>query len=415
MAWPVIAGSNDTPPVPISALKWSTCLTSGPTLPPLGAAQRTPLFDAAATLMGLHDPARHPQILPRAQIPMQREPQAKPMGTLRNGNPRGNPNAAPRCGAKTRIGCPCRSPAMKNGRCRMHGGASTGPSADGRARIAAARTIHGGRSAAIRALDRGIAAVKRRGSVVMAMARAGLKVEDLAEPILRLRTVPAGRPSLPRTASTDERNRCFVLRELTAMDFTAQEVRSLLAAIAGRAQIPLHREGAPKPRRSAQDPIHREASPIPPDEPRVCHRPRHPLPCRHHCAESPFPARANPHAPWGDAKSPPRLTLLRGDIPDPSRERPDVGLAERQMHPLVGRGAMRERHARLPFPLRPDGPGREPAAAVRANVPQLGVHALGAEGAFVGADAGERGVRRQIAVAPLAVRTDLQGHRGQRS
>src|SRR4051794_6567498 len=31
-----------------------------------------------------------------------------------------------RCGAKTRSGSPCRSPAMPNGRCRMHGGASQG-------------------------------------------------------------------------------------------------------------------------------------------------------------------------------------------------------------------------------------------------------------------------------------------------
>jgi hypothetical protein len=34
---------------------------------------------------------------------------------------------SPRCGAKTRRGTPCKSPAMKNGRCRMHGGKSTGP------------------------------------------------------------------------------------------------------------------------------------------------------------------------------------------------------------------------------------------------------------------------------------------------
>lgn len=33
---------------------------------------------------------------------------------------------AKRCGAKTRQGTPCRSPAMPNGRCRMHGGKSTG-------------------------------------------------------------------------------------------------------------------------------------------------------------------------------------------------------------------------------------------------------------------------------------------------
>ena len=33
---------------------------------------------------------------------------------------------SPRCGAKTRRGTPCKSPAMPNGRCRMHGGKSTG-------------------------------------------------------------------------------------------------------------------------------------------------------------------------------------------------------------------------------------------------------------------------------------------------
>ena len=33
---------------------------------------------------------------------------------------------SPRCGAKTRQGTPCLSPAMANGRCRMHGGKATG-------------------------------------------------------------------------------------------------------------------------------------------------------------------------------------------------------------------------------------------------------------------------------------------------
>ena len=31
-----------------------------------------------------------------------------------------------RCGALTRKGSPCQSSSMENGRCRMHGGASTG-------------------------------------------------------------------------------------------------------------------------------------------------------------------------------------------------------------------------------------------------------------------------------------------------
>src|SRR5436190_14528130 len=35
-------------------------------------------------------------------------------------------NDAPRCGARCRSGLSCRGPAMKNGRCRMHGGASPG-------------------------------------------------------------------------------------------------------------------------------------------------------------------------------------------------------------------------------------------------------------------------------------------------
>jgi glucans biosynthesis protein len=35
-------------------------------------------------------------------------------------------NNAPRCGARTRKGNSCLSPAMKNGRCRMHGGKSPG-------------------------------------------------------------------------------------------------------------------------------------------------------------------------------------------------------------------------------------------------------------------------------------------------
>jgi hypothetical protein len=35
-------------------------------------------------------------------------------------------HSQPRCGARTRKGTPCRGPAMPNGRCRMHGGASPG-------------------------------------------------------------------------------------------------------------------------------------------------------------------------------------------------------------------------------------------------------------------------------------------------
>ncbi len=84
---------------------------------------------------------------------MTEKPRQNPMrlGCLLNGNRRGNPQAAPRCGAWTRAGQPCQGPAMSNGRCRLHGGLSTGPKTpEGLARIVAARTVHGGYGAEMR-------------------------------------------------------------------------------------------------------------------------------------------------------------------------------------------------------------------------------------------------------------------------
>jgi hypothetical protein len=72
------------------------------------------------------------------------EPQAKRIGWLKNGNPPGDFSTAPRCGAKTRKGPACMAPAMPNGRCRMHGGASTGPrTTAGLARSMRANWKHG--------------------------------------------------------------------------------------------------------------------------------------------------------------------------------------------------------------------------------------------------------------------------------
>ena len=85
-------------------------------------------------------------------------PMARPGGRdgpLRNGNPRGDPNLAPRCGAKARSGLACRAPAMANGRCKNHGGKCTGPrTPEGLARLATARTKHGDHGAAWRAIHR---------------------------------------------------------------------------------------------------------------------------------------------------------------------------------------------------------------------------------------------------------------------
>src|SRR5262249_40633900 len=70
-------------------------------------------------------------------------------GPLKNGNPRGDPGKAPRCGAKNRRGEPCRCPAMRGKRrCRLHGGLSTGAKTKaGIHRIRLASWKHGRRSA----------------------------------------------------------------------------------------------------------------------------------------------------------------------------------------------------------------------------------------------------------------------------
>jgi hypothetical protein len=84
-------------------------------------------------------------------------------GRLKNGNPSGDYLRAPRCGARTRAGCACRQPAMKNGRCRMHGGLSTGPrTSEGRRRAQTARLVHGYRTAELIGLrSRAVHAARR--------------------------------------------------------------------------------------------------------------------------------------------------------------------------------------------------------------------------------------------------------------
>jgi hypothetical protein len=49
----------------------------------------------------------------------------------------GRKRIRPRCGARTRAGAPCQAPGNgKGGRCKLHGGKSTGPRThDGRRRI----------------------------------------------------------------------------------------------------------------------------------------------------------------------------------------------------------------------------------------------------------------------------------------
>lgn len=74
-------------------------------------------------------------------------------GCLRNGNRSGPQFGADwpgrRCGARTRRRRSCANPAMPNGRCRLHGGKSTGPrTSEGRNRAAKGNWKHGRHSRA---------------------------------------------------------------------------------------------------------------------------------------------------------------------------------------------------------------------------------------------------------------------------
>jgi hypothetical protein len=72
-----------------------------------------------------------------------------PNGWLKYGNAPYDMRKGKRCGARNRRGSACGSPAMRNGRCRLHGGLSTGPkTAEGIERIRRANTKHGLYSAA---------------------------------------------------------------------------------------------------------------------------------------------------------------------------------------------------------------------------------------------------------------------------
>ena len=76
-------------------------------------------------------------------------------GCLKNDNHPGDFAKAPRCGARTKRGIPCRAPAMKNGRCRLHGGKSTGPrTREGLERMRQSKLKHGRYSKAMKVANK---------------------------------------------------------------------------------------------------------------------------------------------------------------------------------------------------------------------------------------------------------------------
>ena len=145
----------------------------------------------------------------------------------RSGHPRGNPNLAPRCRAKARTtGCPCRAPAMPNGRCRMHGGKSTGPrTPKGFADLAEARTKHGLYTATARATycyQRKVA-TRTRTLVAVLRLRAYLPSEleaRIAQGPYEL--VPPPRPDPAPVADNQDNTPCSVARTAQGRDATGR-------------------------------------------------------------------------------------------------------------------------------------------------------------------------------------------------
>jgi hypothetical protein len=94
---------------------------------------------------------------------LEQTPHDKRRGRLKNGNSPGDLGKVQRCGAKTRRDSRCQCPAMANGRCRLHGGLSTGPrTAEGIERIRRAVTKHGRFSAEAKAEHRNVRGLMQR-------------------------------------------------------------------------------------------------------------------------------------------------------------------------------------------------------------------------------------------------------------
>ncbi|WP_269153123.1 HGGxSTG domain-containing protein [Methylobacterium crusticola] len=106
-------------------------------------------------------------------------------------------HAAPRCGAQTRSGSACRAGAVANGRCRIHGGASTGPrTPEGLERSRRSTWKHGRYSAEAIAFRRMLARTVRE-------LRAATRMVEGQE---RHAIAPVERPSADRS-----RERCAVM------------------------------------------------------------------------------------------------------------------------------------------------------------------------------------------------------------
>jgi hypothetical protein len=158
-------------------------------------------------------------------------PQGQRRGWLKNGNRPGDFTTAARCGAKTRQGTPCRAPGMRNGRCRLHGGASTGPrTAEGLERCRRARLKHGWYSAEVqtrlaevreirRKMRRGFAIGTRRGGA--SLRRRSALTTPPTEADAALKTDPVA----DRTAAPHNGNASGARRDIESVGVARDQAR----------------------------------------------------------------------------------------------------------------------------------------------------------------------------------------------
>lgn len=123
------------------------------------------------------------------------EPENKPLVPwgfwLKNGNPAFDLRSAPRCHAKTRSGGKCKVPSMLNGRCRFHGGKSTGPrTPEGLAKSQKANWKNGRYSSGCRQWRRNLYQLQKATAEMQQSAHAFIQiVRDLEQLVLVRRII----------------------------------------------------------------------------------------------------------------------------------------------------------------------------------------------------------------------------------
>ena len=263
--------------------------------------------------------------------------------------PRGNPtlHLAPRCGARTRSGCPCRSPAIHGKlRCRMHGGRSPGPrTPEGRDKVRAAHTIHGNAGAEARAKNHYRLTLLRRNRVLAA----AVDYQDHLPPAFVARLYnhapelrPPAQPTGGFTTAEDRMRRHAVAAALAPWKQAIAVARA--AHLAARAAARAARPHAPVRARPLRDtgaaqphaPIRRPADPAtanrPPQAPATASPPHptqnaiqgwRPTPPRPALQSPREISAAQPHAP-DRAPAPNKTDAAQPHAPIPGTEKPAI-------------------------------------------------------------------------------------------